>query len=741
MQLSLLLLMMLVLIAATTAQDKGHDINSSEKTKDDAAQEESSGATKKKKVVCVTRDCVAASHRLFNNMYEEVDPCEDFHTFACGRFIDTARIPEDRGSITSFQPLNELILERGRTLLETPNDDKNDFEVYKKARDHYKACINEEKLDDLGIKPVQYKLNDLGGWPILEGDKWDGKDYKWWDQIYKMNKLGFTNDQLVSFGTYSDAKNSSWRVLLLDQPSLGMSREYLIKGFEDKDVQHYYNYMVETVQLFGAEKAAAEQEMKAVLLFEIKLANASAPREERRNVTKLYNPTTLAEFKTGKGFPGCWTNFVQDLLTLEGVDVKVSGDEKVIIRDPGYFKNASGILKLADSRVVANYLGWRTVESVMNHLNTAARNVKQKYNKAINGVNEAPATWKRCVKTVGFGSYSTTNFVFAASSMYAKAYFKPEAKEAMLEMTSYIRDAFGDILNELDWMDDVTKERAHEKLKAMDQFIAYSDELLNQNAVDNLHAGLKVDESDYLGNILNLKKFWRAFYYNRLRDKIDPTSWIEHRLVAVVNAFYNPSQNNMEFPAGILQGVFFDDKVPKYMNFGAIGAVIGHEITHGFDDRGRQRDLNGDLENWWQPETDEKFKERAQCIVDQYSNYSIPHLNISLNGITTQGENIADNGGIKESYRAYKKWAQDNGEEASLPGHPYSPQQLFWISYGQVWCAKYRDAALNKIVLTGAHSPGNFRIIGPLSNFDEFARDFNCKVGSKMNPEKKCKVW
>jgi predicted metalloendopeptidase len=197
---------------------------------------------------------------------------------------------------------------------------------------------------------------------------------------------------------------------------------------------------------------------------------------------------------------------------------------------------------------------------------------------------------------MGFNSFSGGGFGFIAGSMYAKKYFNKEAKAAMLEMTAYIRTAFKeDILENLEWMDGKTKKRARAKLEKMDQFIAYSDEFLVQDEVDGLHQEISVSPDDYLKNTLNLIKFWRTFYYNQLRDKIDPKSWLEHSLVTVVNAFYNPGQNNMEFPAGILQGVFFNANVPKYLNYAAIGAVIGHEITHGFDDQGKQRNEIGKL--------------------------------------------------------------------------------------------------------------------------------------------------
>jgi len=228
------------------------------------------------------------------------------------------------------------------------------------------------------------------------------------------------------------------------------------------------------------------------------------------------------------------------------------------------------------------------------------------------------------------------------------------------------------------------------------------------------------------------------------REKVNKTDWVRHGNPAVVNAFYSPLENSIQFPAGILQGVFFGSGRPKYLNYGAIGWVIGHEITHGFDDQGRQFDKEGNLRNWWHPDTSSRYLNKAECIIGQYSNYNFPELdNLPVNGINTQGENIADNGGIKEAYRAYNKWVQNNGQEPLLPGLNYTQRQMFWLSGANVWCSKARPQALKLSVLTGAHSPDKFRVQGTFSNMAGFSRDWGCPAGSNMNPAKqdKCKVW
>jgi len=293
----------------------------------------------------------------------------------------------------------------------------------------------------------------------------------------------------------------------------------------------------------------------------------------------------------------------------------------------------------------------------------------------------------------------------------------------------------------LDWMDEETRTRALNKSKAITPHIAYPKELLVlQNLID-FYDGLSISNGSLLGNMRNLTIFGINYSFNRLRKRVDKNDWRNHGSAAVVNAYYSPLENSIQFPAGILQGVFFNADRPKYMNFGAIGYVIGHEITHGFDDTGRQFAYNGDLKDWWEPATKERFLNKSKCIIYQYGNYSVPDLDLNLNGINTQGENIADNGGIKEAYYGYLNWVKDNGEEKGLPALPYSTKQLFWLSAANVWCGKYRPESLKLRILTGAHSPAEFRVNGPFSNMKEFSKDWNCPIGSPMNPEKKCAVW
>ena len=505
-------------------------------------------------------------------------------------------IPDDRSSWSAEEPIKEDIFIQGRTLLEAEQAE-DDFKAYQLARDHYKACINEERLEELGVKPMQQKLKELGGWPVIEGDSWAFEsNFSAWEWTYKAFGEGFEKDHLIEFAISIDDKNTSWRIISLDQADLGMSREYLIQGFDDKDVQFYYRFMLETAILFGAKPDRAKEEMKEALLFEIELANASTAKENRRNATLLYNPTTAGKAKNPKGLPSTWLEYAQNIVKPLS-DVKIEADEKINIINPDYMEKLSNILTKTSTRTVANYLAWRITKPMMRLLNEEARKIRHRYRKEISGIQVAAPTWKRCVKEVGFNNFDTSNFIYVASSMFVKKYFKPEAKKEMVELTNYIKRSFEEeILPNIEWMDEKVKKRAKKKLAEMDQFIAYSDEFLEKGKIDELHQGIQVTETDLFGNALNLLKFWRTFdFKNRFRDKVDRKSWLEHNFIALVNALYYPANNYMEFPAGILQGSFYAQNIPKYVNFGSIGGVIGHEITHGFDDEGKQRNELGEF--------------------------------------------------------------------------------------------------------------------------------------------------
>jgi len=431
-----------------------------------------------------------------------------------------------------------------------------------------------------------------------------------------------------------------------------------------------------------------------------------------------------------------WVQYINRM--LDGVET-ITENEIVIVDVPKYISDFSKLIANTPARTQANYLMWRAAASSMGFLTQAADKIALKFSKKLTGKSEEPPRWRKCV-TAASGSLAN-----AVGSLYVNKYFKQDSKEAAVDMVKMIRKEFMRMLRDVDWMEDEPKEEALEKARGMVEHIGYPQELLEMPKLEELYNGLELHADAYLQNSLNMTKFGTNYAFSKLREKVNKTDWVRHGQPAIVNAYYSPLENSIQFPAGILQGVFFSSSRPRYMNYGAIGWVIGHEITHGFDDQGRQFDKEGNLVDWWHPATKSRYLTKAKCIINQYEGYTLPQVgDISVNGVNTQGENIADNGGLKEAYRAYNAWVNEHGTEKLLPGlQEYTPNQMFWVSAANVWCSKFRPQAMKLKVLTGVHSPDPFRVQGPMSNMEEFAADWKCASGSRMNPpsNQKCKVW
>ncbi|KAK2705540.1 neprilysin-2-like [Artemia franciscana] len=689
--------------------------------------------------VCKTPGCTLAAAELLMNVDESVDPCDDFYKFACGNFEKRTTIPDDRSAVTTFSILSDKLLVQLRQILqEKPSD--NEPKPFTLVKNLYKSCMNKNLIEERGLEPMKAIIKELGGWPVLEGDSWDESSFVWYESVYQYRKVGYSVDYFIDFSVTTDLKNSTWRVIDLDQPGLGMpGREYLLKGLEDKVVQAYLNYQIGLATLLGADPQRAKEELTDSVEFEIKLANITMPREERRNASKLYNPMTIRELS--EMIPQVpWLDYMNKI--LEPLHV-LTEDERIIVDVPNFFKQLVVLLEQTPARTLANYHLWRATAATVSYMPETARSLQLKYSTVLTGTTERRPRWEECTEG------ASSSLANAMGSLYVRKFFQEDAKAAAVEMVNDIKETFFEILDTIDWMDEETRLRAKKKAETITTHIAYPEELMQNQKLIDLYKGLELSSDEYLDNALNLTRFGTNYAFGKLREPVNKTDWISHGRPAIVNAFYSSIENSIQFPAGILQGAFFGKNRPTYLNYGAIGWVIGHEITHGFDDQGRTFGPDGNLQDWWEPSTKDNYLERAQCMIQQYGNFSFPELNMNVNGKNTQGENIADNGGIKEAYRAYERWSRrqnpdSNGWdiEKSLPGFSkYNTKQLFWIGAANVWCSKSRPESLKLRILTGAHSPAPFRVRGPFANLPEFSNDFNCPLGSPMNPEKKCAVW
>ncbi|XP_063696900.1 neprilysin-2 isoform X1 [Culicoides brevitarsis] len=681
--------------------------------------------------ICLTSGCVHSASNMLNQMNTNTEPCDDFYDFACGNFVRETIIPDEKVSVNTFSIIGDKLQEQLRTLVTDPILE-NDPEPFKLAKKLYKACYNKSNIEKRGTEPLIKIHKSLGGWPVIEGDDWDESKWSWTKSVKDFRARGYSADYILDFSVGTDLKNSSRRIIDIDQASIGISREYLIKGWNNTIVQAYYSYSVDMAVLFGADRNRAEKELKQSVEFEMSLANISLANEKRRNATALYNPMTLKEVQEKYNYVD-WVQYINVL--LEAIDIKVDDTEVIIVSVPSFFEGLGKLLKQTPKRTIANYVLWRITGFSSFFLTENLRKRQLQYSTVISGKQEQEPRWKECVDIV------TGSLPISVGALYIRKHFKEESRQAAMDMVNNIKAEFEKILQRVDWMDENTRKSGLEKVKAMATHIGYPVELTQNDKLEEYYKSLAIDENEYLESVLKINIFGTNKAFQKLRKPVNKTEWISHARPAIVNAFYSSIENSIQFPAGILQGQFFSADRPKYMNYGAIGFVIGHEITHGFDDQGRQFDKDGNLVDWWNKATKSAYLEKAKCIIEQYGNYTEPSVKMNLNGINTQGENIADNGGIKEAYLAYKEWMVHNGPEPKLPGLNYTPEQMFWIAAAQTWCSVYRPETMKMRITTGVHSPGQFRVLGPMSNMEEFSKDFSCPLGSKMNPIHKCVVW
>ncbi|KAF6345100.1 membrane metalloendopeptidase like 1 [Rhinolophus ferrumequinum] len=664
--------------------------------------------------ICTTPGCVIAAARILQNMDLSQEPCDDFYQYACGGWLWRHVIPETNSRYSVFDILRDKLEVILKGVLE--NSASKDRPAVQKAKMLYRSCMNEGVIEKRDSQPLLRILEEVGGWPVAM-DAWNdtvGPSWALEEQLAVMNTQ-FNRRVLIDLFIWNDDQNSSRHIIYIDQPTLGMpSREYYFnKGSNQKVRDAYLQLMVSVATMLRADMNLSEnsylvwEDMAQVLNLEMQLANATVPQEERHDVTTLYHRMEVAELQNKfhlKGFN--WTLFIQSVLS--SVKIELLPDEEVVVYGIPYLQNLEEIIDIYSARTMQNYLVWRLVLDRISSLSQRFKDARANYRKALYGTTVEEVRWRECV------SYVNSNMESAVGSLYVKEAFPRESKNVVRELIDKVRAVFVETLDELSWMDMASKKKAQEKLN-------FSEDLYFENGLQNLKAGAQ----------RSLKK---------LREKVDQNLWIIG--AAVVNAFYSPNRNQIVFPAGILQPPFFSKEQPQALNFGGIGMVIGHEITHGFDDNGRNFDKDGNMLDWWSNFSAQHFRKQSECMVYQYANYSWDLAEgQNVNGFSTLGENIADNGGVRQAYKAYRKWVADGGKNQQLPGLKMTYDQLFFINYAQVWCGSYRPEFAVQSIKTDVHSPLKYRVLGSLQNLAAFAKAFHCARGTPMHPQVRCRVW
>lgn len=644
------------------------------------------------------------------NMDTSVSPAENFFMYANGTWFKKNPIPASETRWGSFNTLEENNYKILHELLDAAAANKNAKagSADQKVGDFYRSGMDTVAIEKAGISPLNPWLARIDAAKTSDDIL---------AEIVKQHSEGIGS--VFAFYVSPDDKNVSQQICQVFQGGLGMpDRDYYF-NFDPRTTKirdAYKAYLTSIFGLMGNDEATAIKNSQAVFALETALAKASMTRVEMRDPYKMYNKFNLAGLS--KATPNMdWALIFNQL--------GVKGQDSLIVGQPKFLAEVGKQLKATPVDAWKVYLKFHLVNGMAAFLSKDFDNARfDFYGKTVRGQQEQKERWKRILKVVD-GSVGEL-----LGQMYVDKTFKPEAKQRMLDLVNNLQKTYGDRIMRLDWMSDVTKQKAMGKLNTFIKKIGYPDKWKDYSKLD-------VVGNDFVKNVIAASAFEYNHNISRLGKPVDRTEW--GMTPPTVNAYYNPAFNEIVFPAGILQYPFFSDKADDALNYGGIGGVIGHEMTHGFDDQGSQYDADGNLKNWWTPEDATKFKEKTGMVIAQFNSYTVLD-SVHVNGELTLGENLADLGGLAIAYEAFKKTKQGQSNE-KIDG--FTPDQRFFLSWAQVWRAATRDEEMFTRIKTDPHSPNLWRCNGPLSNMPEFYAAFNVKEGDKMyRPDSlRAKVW
>jgi putative endopeptidase len=651
----------------------------------------------------------AASHHEpaldVTSMDRTIDPCADFFQYSCGGWIKRNPIPPDQSSWDTYSKMQDENRERLRGILEAAAaPDAKRSASAQKIGDYYASCTDEKAIDAKTAEPLKPQLERIS-------------QLKSKTEIPDVAASMVDDNVLFGFGSAQDYRDASQVIAEADQGGLGLpDRDYYLKD-DAKSVdlrKAYIAHVQKMFELLGDQPDAASAEAQTVMRIETALAKGSMTRVERRDPKNLDHKMSSADFaKINPDFQ--WQIFF--------AKVGLPSLTSLNVTSPNFFKAMNeelGKESLADWKV---YLRWHLVHADAAFLPAAFVNENFAfYGKTLRGQQELQPRWKRCTEGVD------NDLGEALGQVYVEKYFSPDAKQQALKMVKEIDASMAQDINSLPWMSAATKEQALVKLHGMANKIGYPDKWRD-------YSRLEIVRGDELGNVERARKFEFTRQLAKIGKPVDRGEW--DMTPPTVNAYYNPQMNDINFPAGVLQPPAFDPTSDAAPNYGDTGGTIGHELTHGFDDEGRQFDAQGNLRDWWTEQDGKEFVKRASCISDQYSTYTIID-DIKINGKLTLGEDVADLGGL---ILAYMAWKDDTKGENLKPIDDLTPAQRFFVGYGQSWCGETRDETKRLRATVDPHSPEKYRTNGVVSNMPEFQEAFHCKAGSPMVNQNRCRVW
>ena len=658
---------------------------------------------------------------VLENMDTSVKPTDDFFRHVNGVWIDKTEIPDDQTSWGGFNQLrkktdadvliilNKAIEERDFPKVKDAQGNEIDSDQ-EKAVNYYESIMDTVSRNQQGkapVKPFLAKVDEIATKKDVEN--------------YITNMAPYGGGGFYGFGVFNDLKNSSMNVGYMFPGKLGLSRDYYIDEKVKDKLEKYEEFVAKMLQEFGDDEATAKKNAATVVSFEASLAKPMMTKEDRRDARKMYNPMSVEELQ--KLAPAIdWNAY------LTGIGV--TDIDKVIVTDPRYFKAMTEIFNNRSIADIKLLLRWNTINTSLRLLSTDLEKANWEfYSKEMRGSKKQRPRDERALNNLN-GAIGE-----ALGKLYVDAKFPPEAKKKAKEMIDNVMLGFENRIAQLPWMSEETKKKALEKLGKLTVKIAYPDKWKDYSELQV--KGVK-DGGTYFENAINVTKWNHNKSMTKLGKEVDRTEW--GMSPQTVNAYFSPVNNEIVFPAAILQPPFYNYKADEAVNYGGIGAVIGHEISHSFDDQGSRFDGDGNLKNWWTDEDSEKFAVIGKKLVKQYSDI-IAIDSMHLNGEFTLGENIGDLGGVQAAYEGLQIFLQKSGRPTDIDG--YTPEQRFFLSWGTIWRTKMRDEALKNLIMTNPHAPGMYRAYMPLKNIDAFYTAFNVKEGDNMylNPEDRVRIW
>ncbi|KAL3482364.1 hypothetical protein BJX99DRAFT_216896 [Aspergillus californicus] len=678
--------------------------------------------------ICQTPECVNAASEILRNLdpnYADIDPCTDFDQYVCGGWRGQHDMRPDQGAIFAGTFMQEASQTRLRHLLDSSEpSDPADSKIFEKLKAGYEACVDEETINKRGNQPLVKMLEEFEKIYSISSAS-EGSEAGLTDAMLYLLKSGVR--ALVSPSASPDDRDPDTIAIFVNPPRrIGLpAREY----YNDTKTVADYTTMVEKV-LGSFVVGKKEQLIKEVVAFESKLADVTPDTQAQEDVTQYYNPRTIEETKSL--LPQI---SLSDIISdLAPADYEA---ERLIVGSPSYTESLSKILNETPKEIVQLFFKWKIIQIYADHIESTEIEPLREFNNVLVGKDPQAKKdrWRKCIGTLD------DDLGWILSRFYVLNTFSEDSKKLGDQIVSDIKDRFVFTLDETSWMSPEVRKLGIEKVGNIVQKIGYptkSPDVMDPTDVERFYQNLAVSSETFFENGVAVAKFETENNWSKLGKPTDRNEW--DMTAPTVNAYYNPPGNEIVFPAGIMQPpVFYGSAAPLYLAYGAFGAVSGHELSHAFDSTGRHYDETGNYTDWWDERTVTSFEERAQCFVDQYSEFTVPGKNsesLHVNGRLTLGENIADAGGLTAAYHAWKK-RDEAHPDPDLPGlSAFSKEQVFFISYANWWCSKTTPEAAQEAIYNDPHAPKPARIIGTMANSLEFQEAFNCP-----NKKPACKLW